>query len=395
MRSSASASSNGCARAREREDAASRRRLLGGARAEAAAEREALGRAEHVRRAGELHAAPAPPRGERHLLLELRAARRGKPVADRLERRVPRRAALAAKTARAYASASPRRRRRHDLGDPQRGSVSVPVLSRQMTSTEASDSIALSCCASTPRRAMRSAATAKVRLTSRMSPSGTRRHDGRDRGGDRLARGRVRAPRARSRAARPSGITTPTSDEQQAVHDLLERRAGMPEAARLAGDARRVAVRRRPRSPRRRPCPRRRTRRSAARRPARVADGSDSPVRIDSSSSSPAAATSRPSATSWSPGSQAGPGRRRRPPRRGRCARLAVAQDGRGRDDERASRSSARFARTSCVIPIGVFATRTPRKSASCQSPNASVSRRTTARIRLKTVRMFARTMLA
>ena len=39
-----------------------------------------------------------------------------------------------------------------------------------------------------------------------------------------------------------------------------------------------------------------------------------------------------------------------------------------------ASRSSARFARTSWAIPIAEFATRMPRKSASRQSPKASVS---------------------
>ena len=53
------------------------------------------------------------------------------------------------------------------------GSVSVPVLSVQTMSTEASDSSAFSCWTSAPRRAMRSAATAKVRLVSRIRPSGT------------------------------------------------------------------------------------------------------------------------------------------------------------------------------------------------------------------------------
>jgi hypothetical protein len=43
-----------------------------------------------------------------------------------------------------------------------------------MTSADASDSIALSCCASAPRRAIRTAATANVTLASRISPSGTR-----------------------------------------------------------------------------------------------------------------------------------------------------------------------------------------------------------------------------
>jgi hypothetical protein len=38
--------------------------------------------------------------------------------------------------------------------------VSVPVLSTQIVSTDASDSIAFSCCASTPRRDMRTAAAA-------------------------------------------------------------------------------------------------------------------------------------------------------------------------------------------------------------------------------------------
>ena len=41
------------------------------------------------------------------------------------------------------------------------------------------------------------------------------------------------------------------------------------------------------------------------------------------------------------------------------------------------------------------LATRTPRKSASCHSPNASVAAPATARIRLKTVKTLARTMLA
>jgi hypothetical protein len=45
------------------------------------------------------------------------------------------------------------------------------------------------------------------------------------------------------------------------------------------------------------------------------------------------------------------------------------------------------------VIPIVELATSTPRKSASRQSPNASVIPPNTARIRLKTVKTFARTI--
>jgi hypothetical protein len=47
------------------------------------------------------------------------------------------------------------------------------------------------------------------------------------------------------------------------------------------------------------------------------------------------------------------------------------------------------------VIPIAEFAISTPRKSASCHSPNASVATPATSRIRLKIVRTLARTMLA
>lgn len=53
-------------------------------------------------------------------------------------------------------------------------SVRVPVLSRHSTSVAHSDSMADNCCASAPRRAMRSAEMAYATLTSRIRPSGTR-----------------------------------------------------------------------------------------------------------------------------------------------------------------------------------------------------------------------------
>jgi hypothetical protein len=59
------------------------------------------------------------------------------------------------------------------------------------------------------------------------------------------------------------------------------------------------------------------------------------------------------------------------------------------------SRSSVRFARIFCTEPIAAFATSTPRKSASCHTPKTSVAAPATARIRLKTVKTLARTMLA
>src|SRR5450759_2895642 len=60
----------------------------------------------------------------------------------------------------------------------------------------------------------------------------------------------------------------------------------------------------------------------------------------------------------------------------------------------RARRSRACLARISWEMPIVVLTTITPRNSASRQSPTASVTAPKTARIRLKTVRTFARTML-
>ena len=109
---------------------------------------------------------------------------------------------------------------------------------------------------------------------------------------------------------------------------------------------------------------------------------------------SPSASESCPSATTWSPAF-----RRTRSPvtssltaaSRDRPSRTTVAVGA----TSAASRSSACFARTSCAIPIVVFATRTLRKSASRQSANASVRTPNTTKIRLKIVSVLARTMLA
>ena len=84
--------------------------------------------------------------------------------------------ALAAYAASALRQRLARRPRRPGTSPTTRsvGSVSVPVLSVQTTSTDASDSTALSCCASTPRWAILKADTAAVRLMRRIRPSGTR-----------------------------------------------------------------------------------------------------------------------------------------------------------------------------------------------------------------------------
>ena len=81
-------------------------------------------------------------------------------LGDRLERGVARRRRRGVARRAPRSSLRVDARRRQSSTTRSVGSVSVPVLSRQTTSTEASDSIAFSCWASAPRRAIRSAATA-------------------------------------------------------------------------------------------------------------------------------------------------------------------------------------------------------------------------------------------
>ena len=150
----------------------------------------------------------------------------------------------------------------------------------------------------------------------------------------------------------------------------------MPERARLARDPRRVAGGADRGDRVARPSPSTRTSPTAPRRPACARDGVGlagedrlvEPQRLGR--------LELPVGDDLVARLRAGRGRRRRPPR----PRQLRAARRRGRRSRSAttsaeSRSSARFARTSCAMPITEFATRTPRKSASCHSPNASVSR--------------------
>ena len=134
---------------------------------------ERLGRAEDQHLVVERRARPLPPGRERHLAerrLRRAAERRGDRVATCPSGRCRR-------PPRAPGSAG-----RPPRGTPGAGttsisssvpSVSVPVLSRQTVSTDASDSIAFSCWASAPARAMRTAPAANVTDASSTSPSGT------------------------------------------------------------------------------------------------------------------------------------------------------------------------------------------------------------------------------
>ena len=101
-----------------------------------------------------------------------------------------------------------------------------------------------------------------------------------------------------------------------------------------------------------------------------------------------------PSATTWSPGRSA----TRSPTRPRRLRRAASAPSRTTRAcgaTSRANRSSVRFARTSWTIPIAVFATSTPANSPSAGRPARRITTKKAARIRLNSVSVFARTMLA
>ena len=158
---------------RRRATPPSRRAASLGARARAPPSGKQLGRAEDVARRRRA-AVPLQRRREENGTSSLERARLGRDTRSAIASSVALRTPRARRVAAERVRERPRRRRRATSSATRsRASVSVPVLSRQTTSTEASDSIAFSCCASAPRRAMRTAATAKVRLASRISPSGT------------------------------------------------------------------------------------------------------------------------------------------------------------------------------------------------------------------------------
>ena len=182
----------------------------------------------------------------------------------------------------------------------------MPVLSRQITSTEASDSTAFSCWASAPRRAIAQRGDGEGHARQQDQPLRDERHDRGDR--------RRRPPRAIGVSRSPERVAERDAerdhdadeDQQQPVERPLERRARVAELARLAGQPRGVAV--------------------LADRGhvvgagaldreragahlvagARATPARDSPVRIDSSTRERRrSARAVPSATTWSPASSA------------------------------------------------------------------------------------------
>ena len=266
-------------------------------------------------------------------------------------------------------------------------SVSVPVLSVHITETEASDSIAFSCWARIPLRAIFAAVTAAVSETSRIRPSGTM-----------LTIPAVSVStasawltlRSASDTPRPiaSGTIIPTITISSRSIAFSSGERGWRKARAVAVTlaawlSAPTAVASKSPSP------------STAKDPERTLSpafrttGSDSPVSSDSSSASPSARTRVPSAGSWSP-----PAIRTRSPAttsstgtwRGSPSRTTVAFA----TTSAASLSSVRFARTSWKVPIATLATRMPRKSASLGLPKTIVASPNPARIALNTVKVLA-----
>ena len=175
------------------------------------------------------------------------------------------------------------------------GSVSVPVLSVHTTSTDASDSTAFSCCASTPRLAILNADTAAVRLMSRISPSGTRLTSPAV-----MAWMRASLPPTRASTEAVSPIASGTA--AATIHSK-SRSFARSRGERGCRNARAVAVSRAARLSSPTAVASNSAAPSTANEPDHTASpaprttGSDSPVRLASSSASPSADTTVPSAT--------------------------------------------------------------------------------------------------
>ncbi len=266
-------------------------------------------------------------------------------------------------------------------------SVSVPVLSVHITDTEARLSIAFSCWARIPCRAIFAAVTAAVRLTSRISPSGTMLTIPAvsvSTASDWLTlRSASETPRPIPSGAMKPTITIRSRSIARSSGERGWRKARAVSVSRAAWLSAPTAVASKSPSPSTAKEPERTS------SPTRRATGSDSPVSSDSSSASPSARTRSPSAAIWSPLAI----RTRSPTTtsptgtaRGVPSRTTVAFA----TTSAASLSSVRLARTSWKVPIATLATRMPRKSASFGLPQMIVAAPKPARIALKTVKVLA-----
>ena len=266
-------------------------------------------------------------------------------------------------------------------------SVSVPVLSVHITETEASDSIAFSCWARMPWRAIFAAVTAAVSETSRIRPSGTM-----------LTIPAVSVCTAsdwltlriasETPSAIPSGAIIPTITISSRSIAFSSGERGWRKARAVAVSwaawlSAPTAVASKSPSPSTAKEP------ESTSSPTRRRTGSDSPVSSDSSSASPSARTRV--AVGGDLVAAADPHQVADHDLVDRhLARLAVAQHRRLRHEQRRELVEGRLARTSWKVPIATLATRIPRKSASLGLPKMIVAAPNPARIGLKIVNVLA-----
>ncbi len=270
--------------------------------------------------------------------------------------------------------------------------VSVPVLSRQTTSTRASPSTAGSSCTRVWRRARLTVASMNARLVSSTRPSGT------------MPTSAATVPVTAS--CQPSlsllrnwlhsriGPTTTSSTEihrsnrfvpaTSSERVTVKRRASAASLVAYASAPTAVAWNR--------PCPATTIEPDRTSSPIDLATGSDSPVSSDSSISKPADSCTSPSAGTWSPARRSSRSSATTPatsisastPSRTTRARGAFRM---------ARRSRVRLARSSWTMPIAEFATITPPNRPFCHWPVARMMTSNDSNRPLNTVKTLARTI--
>ena len=269
-------------------------------------------------------------------------------------------------------------------------SVRVPVLSRQITSTRARPSMAASSWVSTFWRARRVALTAKAMLVSSTSPSGTMATRPATEACTASIRPRSERICAVMSSAAVGSISQPTHlmiwlmPSRSSDFTRVKRRASALSLNAYDSVPTRVAVM----------CPlpedTKLPERTSA--PTALSTGSASPVRSDSSISSPVPSSTSPSTLIWSPGR-----RTIRSPRTSSFTAISPSVPSRitaARGALRtASRSSARLERTSCTMPMSVLATSTMPNSASRYSPTAMITTSNEPSRKLNGVSTLARTI--
>ena len=237
----ASGSAGNAAVADTEADDAAARLLVRGRDSGELPEREELGRAEHVAGAADRLAAPPPAGEERHGLVDRLARSRAAPLRSRsasgsAPRRRPRsgRARSSSSSALVPAAGITSTRRSEAV-------VSVPVLSTQIVSTDASDSIAFSCCDSAPSAGHAQRGGGIGHRDEQDEALGDERHHPGDGGVDGVADPDVLLAEGDDQHD-PERHHHGEQDVEEPVDRALERRPGMPELAGRPRDPLGVAL---------------------------------------------------------------------------------------------------------------------------------------------------------